>query len=143
MRRSPAVGPAALVGVAFLGAALGSAWDLLHVRTGTTVYAFGPDRMPLWVPLEFALVYLVGVLGIAMIGSPRPDAHSRSRLGTEAVWVTVVYATTAVLHRYEWLVVALAAAAIVVRRRTFADVVRANPAPALALVTGGSIVEAV
>ena len=143
LRRSPAIGAAPLVGVVLLGAALGTAWDSLHVWTGTTAYASGPDRMPFWVPLEFASVYLIGALGIAMIGSPRPDARSRSRMLLEAAWLTADYATTAVLHRYEWLVVALAAGAIVVRRHTFADVVRANPVPAIALVVGGTVVETV
>ncbi len=143
LRRSPAIGPAPLLGVAVVGAAFGTAWDSLHVWTGTTAYAFGPDRMPFWVPLEFALVYVAGTLGIALLGSPRPDARSRSRLPAEAAWVTVVYATSAVLHRSEWLVVVLAAGAIVARRRSFAETVRANAAPAIALVTGGSIVEAV
>ena len=143
LRRSPAVGPAPLLGVALLGAALGTAWDALHVWTGTTAYAFGPDRMPFWVPLEFGLVYLAGVLGIALIGSPRADARSPSRLLAEAAWLTAVYASTALLHRYEWLVAALAVAAVLARRRAFADIVRANPAPAIALVVGGTLVETV
>jgi hypothetical protein len=143
LRRSPSIGPAPLLGVVLLGAALGSAWDAMHVWTGTTAYAFGPDRLPFWVPLEFAFVYLVGSLGIVLIGSPRPDARSPARLVVEAGWLTAVYATTAVLHRYEWLVVAIAAAAILARRRGVSDIVRANPAPAIALVTGGSIVEIV
>ncbi|MFY9587340.1 MAG: hypothetical protein WAT66_07800 [Actinomycetota bacterium] len=143
LRRSPAIGPVPLLGVTLLGAALGTAWDSLHVWTGTTAYAFGPDRMPFWVPLEFGFVYLIGAVGIALIGSPRPDERSRSRLLVETVWLTAVYATTALLHRYEWLVVALAVAAIVARRRAFVEIVRANPAPAIALITGGTIVETV
>jgi len=143
LRRSPTIGPVPLLGIVVLGAALGTAWDSLHVWTGTTAYAFGPDRMPFWVPLEFALVYVVGALGITLLGSPRPDARSPSRLLGEGAWLTVVYATTAVLHRYEWLVVLFAVGVIVARRRTFADVALASPAPAIALVAGGTIVETV
>lgn len=143
LRRTPAIGPVPLLGVFVLGAALGTAWDSFHVWTGTTAYAFGTHRMPFWVPLEFGSVYLIGALGIAMIGSPRPDERSRDRALGEAAWLTVVYAMTAVLHQYEWLVVALAAAAILVRRTSFAVIVRANPAPALALVIGGTVVETV
>jgi hypothetical protein len=129
--------------VGLTGAALGTAWDVLHVWTGTTAYSIGPDRVPLWVPLEFGLVYLAGVLGISAFGSPRPDERSAGRLATEAVWLTVVYAMTAVLHRYEWLVAALALAGIALRRRTFGEVVRRIPLPAIALVSGGVIVETI
>lgn len=124
-----------------IGAVLGTALDVLHVWTGTTEYAIGPDRLPLWVPLEFGTVYLFGALGIALLGSPRPDPRSRSRALAEAGWLTIVYAMTAILHRYEWLVVALAVAAILVRGKSFAEVVRANPVPSVALVIGGTLVE--
>ncbi len=143
IRRGPAVGPAALLCVALAGAALGTALDLLHVKTGATTYAIGAERLPLWVPLEFGLVYLVGVLGISAFGSPRPDHRSAGRLAGEAAWLTIVYAMTAVLHRYEWLVVVLALAGIVVRRHAFAEIIGRNRLPAIALVVGGAAVESV
>jgi hypothetical protein len=142
-RRSPQIGIIPLAGIAVLGAALGMAWDLLHVRFGAIVYSIGPGRQPLWVPLEFALVYLVGVLAIALIGNPSPDPRSVQRLAGEALWVTAVYATTAIAHEREWLVVVLVAAGILARGRSFAEVVRASPIPAGALVAGGPAVEAV
>lgn len=138
--RLPAAG---IVVVAIIGAVVGTAWDLLHVWTDTTRYSIGPGRLPLWVPLEFALVYVVGVSAIVVLGSPSPDASTRSRLIREAAWVTVVYAMTALLHRYELLVVALAAAALVVRGRALLGVVRANAIPAAALVVAGPVVEAI
>lgn len=137
------IGPVPLACVALFGAALGTAWDLLHVTTDTTAYSIGAGRLPLWVPLEFALVYAVGVVGIAALGTPGADARSRRRLLGEAAWVTIVYAMTAVLHRYEWLVVLLALAGLVVRRRTIASVVRANPLPAIGLIAGGPVVESI
>jgi hypothetical protein len=142
-RWDPAIGPVPLAFVALAGAALGTTWDLLHVVTGTTAYSIGPDRLPLWVPLEFALVYLVGVLGISVLGSPRADERSPARVAGEAGWVTIVYATTAVLHRFEWLVVFLALGGLVLRRRAYVEIVRRNLLPALALVIGGCAVESI
>jgi Protein of unknown function (DUF2878) len=142
-RSARSIRPAAVAGVAVLGAGIGTAWDLLHVRTGTSSYAIGPDRVPLWVPLEFALVYVAGVVAIAALGSARADVRSPARLVREAVWVTGVYAMTALLHQHEWVVVMLAAAALVARRRALADVVRANPVPAVALVVAGPVVESI
>ena len=129
--------------VAAAGAVLGSAWDLLHVRTHTTIYSIGAGKMPFWVPLEFALVYVVGVTGIARFGSPKPDAESRNRCVAEAVWVTIVYAITAAGHRYEFVVFVLAAAALLVRRRMLRKLVPANLLPALALVVLGPLVETI
>jgi len=133
----------ALLGVAVIGAALGTAWDYLHVGTHTTIYAFGVGRLPFWVPLEFAAVYVAGVLGIAMLGRPKPDRRSLHRFAREGSWLTIVYATTAVAHRLEWLVVGACVAAIAVRIGSFRDVVRANPLPAIALVISGPVVEAI
>jgi hypothetical protein len=135
--------PSSLAGVAVIGAALGSAWDLLHVRTHTTIYASGIGRMPWWVPFEFAAVYVAGVAGIALFGSPTPDARSRERLVAEAAWVTIVYAMTAALHRHELLVAGIALAALLARQTPIRAVVRANPIPAAALIVAGSTVEAI
>lgn len=143
MRWTPQIGLVPLACVALAGAGLGTALDLLHVRTGATTYPIGPDRLPLWVPIEFALVYVAGVLGIAAFGAPRPDARSAGGLCGEAAWLAVVYAMTALLHRYEWLVFALALAGLLARRRTMTDVLRRNLLPAVALVAGGCIVETV
>lgn len=137
------IGPLPIACVALLGAALGTAWDLLHVTTGTTMYSIGAERLPLWVPLEFAFVYAVGVVGIVALGSPRADARSSRRVSVEAVWVSIVYAMTAVLQRHEWLVVVLALAGLLVRHRSLADVVRASPLPAMALIAGGPAVESI
>jgi hypothetical protein len=135
--------PGPLAAVALAGAGLGSAWDLLHVRTHTTIYSIGSGRMPLWVPLEFAAVYVAGVIGIALLGAPSPDARSRARLSGETAWVTAVYAITAFGHRYEWLVAALCVLALIARGRTLRDVARANALPAVALVVSGPAVEAI
>jgi hypothetical protein len=132
-----------LAGVVVIGAALGTAWDLMHVRLGATVYSIGPDRQPLWVPLEFSLVYLVGVLAIARIGRPRPESGSVQRLAREALWVTAVYATTAIGHEREWLVVALVATGLLARRCSMSRVVQANPIATVALVAGGPAIESV
>lgn len=128
---------------AVIGAVFGSAWDLLHVRTHTTIYSIGTGRMPLWVPLEFALVYAAGVAGVILTGSPVSDARSRHRLLGETAWVTIVYAITAFGHHYEVVVAAVAALALLSRRRTLQKVLRANPIPAAALVVCGSVVETV
>jgi hypothetical protein len=132
-----------LAGVALTGAILGSAWDLLHVRTHTTIYAAGIGRMPWWVPVEFALVYVAGVAGIERLGRPAPDGRSVRRLAGETVWLTIVYATTAVAHRYELFVVIAAAAALLVRSRTVRPLARANPVPAVAIVVAGPAVESI
>jgi hypothetical protein len=137
------IGPLALTCVALLGAGLGSAWDLLHVKTGTTAYSIGAERLPLWVPLEFALVYMAGVVGIATLGSPRAEARAPRRLAAETAWVTVVYAMTALLHGHEWLVTLLALAGLAVRQRTLRELARANPLPAAALIVGGPVVESI
>ena len=137
------VRPSRLLLVAAAGAALGSVWDLFHVSTRTTVYSIGEGRMPLWVPLEFALVYVVGVMGIARLGSPQPDAHSPTRLAAETAWVTIVYAITALGHRHELLVFALAALALLARAPTLRRVVPQNLVPAVALVVAGPVVETI
>src|ERR1051326_2125811 len=90
-----------LAAVAVAGAAVGTAWDFFHVYTHTSVYESGLGRMPLWVPLEFAAVYVVGVVGITLLGSPTPSAASQGSVVRETLWVTVVYATTAIAHLYE------------------------------------------
>jgi len=140
-RVRPRVRSPAIIGVALAGAVLGSAWDQLHVRTHTIIYSIGTGRMPLWVPLEFAIVYVAGVIGIARLGAPAPDARRFARLGRETAWVTVVYAITAFGHRHELIVFALCALALVVRRRTFATILRGNAIPAAALVIAGPVVE--
>ena len=129
--------------VAVAGAAVGTAWDFFHVHTHTSVYASGLGHMPFWVPLEFATVYVVGVAGITLLGSPRPSAASPASLVRETLWVTAVYATTAMAHRYESLVVAACLVALIVRARTLRDVVRATPIPAVALIVSGPVVESV
>ena len=137
------VSATALVGVAAIGAALGTAWDYLHVGTHTTIYASGIGRMPFWVPIEFAAVYVLGVVGITVVGSPRPDARSAQRATREAAWVTIVYATTAVAHRSEWLVVIACVVVMIARNRTFRDVLGANAVPAVALIISGPVVESI
>ena len=133
----------ALAGVAVTGAVLGTIWDAFHVRTHTTIYASGIGRVPFWVPIEFAAVYVAGVVGIAMLGAPNPDVRSSRRLAAEALFVTIVYAMTAIAHRFEWLVVAGCVAALALRGKTLREVLRANPVPAAALVVAGPVVEAV
>lgn len=139
----PRFRPAALAGVALAGAVLGTAWDLLHVRTHTTVYSIGIGRMPLWVPLEFALVYVAGVVGIARFGTPWRDDKSLSRFAGETAWLTAIYAVTAFAHRYELLVLALCAIGLLARRRTLQTLLPLNQIPALALVIIGPAVEAI
>jgi hypothetical protein len=135
--------PVALVRVAAAGALLGTAWDLLHVRTHTTVYSIGFGRMPWWVPLEFAVVYVAGVVGIARLGSPAKGPHSTNRLTAETVWVSAVYAITAFGHRHELVVVGAAVIALLARRRSFSAILRPNIVPAVALVVLGSTTEAI
>jgi hypothetical protein len=135
--------PVRLVAVAFVGAVLGATWDLLHVRTHTTVYSVGLGRLPWWVPFEFAIVYVVGVIGIERFGAPSRDSATHRRLAQETIWVTAVYAITAFAHRYELLVVALAAVALLARRRAFAEILARNALPAGALVVLGPAVEAI
>lgn len=137
------IGLIPLACVAAAGAVLGTAWDLLHVRFGATVYSVGPHLQPLWVPIEFALVYVTGVLAIARIGRARPESRSPARLASEVLWLTAVYATTAIGHEREWLVAGLVVAALVARRRSIDRIVRENPLPAVALIAGGPIIEAV
>ena len=122
---------------------LGSAWDLLHVRTHTTIYSIGPGRMPWWVPVEFALVYVAGVIGIARLGAPSLDARTRTRLVGEIAWLSVVYATTAIGHRHELLVAAICIAGLIARSRTLRTVAWANPIPSIALVIAGPAVESI
>ena len=143
VRARPTIRPFTLLAVAVAGAVLGTAWDLLHVRTHTTVYSIGLGRMPWWVPLEFAAVYVAGVVGIARLGAPVKSAHSTNRLIAEVGWLTIVYAITAFGHRYELVVVALALVALLARRRTFSAILRPNIVPAVALVVLGSATEAV
>lgn len=135
--------PVALIRVAIAGALLGSAWDLLHVRTHTTIYSIGIGRLPWWVPLEFAIVYVVGVKGIERFGAPRRDERPFSKLAAEALFVTAVYSATAFAHRYELLVVALTIGGLLVRWQTFAGVLQHNLIPAVALVVLGPAVEAI
>jgi hypothetical protein len=137
------VRPVSLLLVAVIGAALGAAWDLLHVRTHTTVYSIGMGRMPFWVPIEFAFVYVVGVIGIERFGEPRRDTSAYRRLAGETAWVTGVYSITAFGHRYELLVVVLAAVALLARWHTFGDILPRNWLPGAALVVLGPGVEAV
>jgi hypothetical protein len=143
LRERPKLHTGTIAAVAIAGALLGSAWDLLHVRTHTTIYAIGSSRMPWWVPVEFALVYVAGVVGIARLGAPSPDTRTRTRLTGEVAWVSVVYATTAFGHRHELLVAALCIAGLIARGRTLRTVVRANPIPSIALVIAGPVVESV
>jgi hypothetical protein len=142
-RVHPGIRPPALVAVAMTGALLGSVWDLLHVATHTTIYSSGIGRMPWWVPVEFSAVYVIGVIGIVLLGSPSTEAGGRQRLAAEAGWVTLIYSITALLHRYELVVAAVAIAGLIARRETVRTVVRANPIPAIALVLAGSVVESV
>jgi hypothetical protein len=139
----PKIRPAALAAVAVAGAVLGTAWDLLHVRTHTTIYSIGIGRMPLWVPLEFGLAYVVGVLGIARFGVVWRDAKSFGRLAGETAWLTALYAITAFAHRHEVLVLAICAIALLARRRTLQTILPINQVPALALVIVGPAVEAI
>jgi hypothetical protein len=135
--------PFSLVLVAVIGAAVGTAWDLLHVRTHTTIYSIGIGRMPFWVPLEFALVYVAGVIGIERLGRPARGGATYRRLAQETTWVTGVYAITAIGHRYELLVVALAVGALVARWRTFGELLPKNTLPTTALIVLGPAVEAI
>jgi hypothetical protein len=135
--------PVSLFRVAIIGAALGTAWDLLHVRTHTTVYSIGIGRMPFWVPLEFAFVYVVGVIGIERFGRPARDSTTYRSLARETGWVTGVYAITAFGHRYELLVVAIAVVALLARWNTFEKILPGNALPASALVVLGPAVEAI
>jgi hypothetical protein len=135
--------PVSLVLVAVIGAALGTAWDLLHVGTHTTIYSIGIGRMPFWVPLEFGLVYVVGVIGIERFGAPARDADTYRRLAQETAWVTGVYAITAFGHRYELMVVGLTALTLLTRRRAFGEILPRNLLPAVALVLLGPAVEAI
>ena len=139
----PRLLPARMACVALAGAVLGTAWDLLHVKTHTTIYSIGIGRMPLWVPLEFALAYVAGVIGIVRYGTVWRDEKSPSRLAGEVAWLTGVYAMTAFLHRYEILVLALALIALLARRRTLQTLLPLNQIPALALVIAGPAVEAI
>ena len=116
---------------------------MLHVRTHTTVYSIGIGRMPLWVPLEFALAYVAGVLGIARFGMVWRDDKSLGRLGGEVAWLTAVYAATAFLHRFEIAVLAVCGVALLARRRTLQTLLPINQIPALALVIIGPAVEAI
>jgi hypothetical protein len=134
--------PASLVRVAAAGAVLGTAWDSLHVLTHATIYSIGLGRMPLWVPLEFAIVYVVGVISIERFGAPARDASTHRKLAVEIAWVTGVYAVTAFAHRYEWLVLALTASCLLLRWRTLAWMHPRNRLPAAALVVLGPAVEA-
>jgi hypothetical protein len=143
LRVRPRFRPAALAGVALAGAVLGTAWDYLHVRTHTTVYSIGLGRLPLWVPIEFALAYVVGVVGIARFGTPWRDAKSFGRLAGETAWLTAVYAVTAFGHRYEIVVLLALGVALLARRRTLAGLLPLNQIPALALVVVGPAVEAI
>jgi len=142
-RVRPTIRPSSLAAVAVAGAVLGTAWDLLHVRTHSTVYSIGLGRMPWWVPLEFAAVYVAGVIGIARLGAPVKSAHSTSRVAAETAWVTLVYSITAFAHRYELIVAAVALVALFARRRTFSAILRPNMVPAVALVVLGSATEAI
>jgi len=135
--------PMRLLAAAGIGAVLGSAWDLLHVRTHTTIYAIGAGRIPLWVPVEFALVYLAGVAGITALGSPHAGEGSSVRVGAEALWVTVAYTITAVGHAHELVVALSLAAMLVIRLPALKPVVRSNAVPAVALVVGGPVVETI
>lgn len=137
------IGIVPLIGVAVIGAIIGTAWDLLHVRLGATEYSIGPERQPFWVPLEFGLVYTTGVVAISKIGRAAPARDSLPGLAREAMWVSVIYATTAIAHTLEWVVVGLLAAALIARRRSLAGVARANHIAAAGLVVLGPAVEAV
>lgn len=143
--RSTRVGlPAVVVlaGVAVVGAILGAGWDLLHVHTRTIIYSIGVDRQPLWVPLEFASVYVVGVAAIWRLGV-RVDDASLKAVAFEASWVTVAYAFTAVAHSHEVVVALVLAASLVLRGRGFKALVRPNMVAAAALMIAGPVVEAV
>jgi hypothetical protein len=135
--------PARLAAVALAGSIVGTAWDMLHVGTHTTIYSIGSGRMPLWVPIEFALVYAVGVLGIARFGTVWRDGKSPGRLAGEIAWLTAVYAVTAFGHRYEAAVVVVCAVALLARKGTLQTILPLNHIPALALVIAGPAVEAI
>jgi hypothetical protein len=139
----PSLRPVALPAIALAGALLGAGWDRFHVHTGTIVYARPAGGQPWWVPLEFAVVYVAGVLGILRWARPAPDGRSEVRLAGEALWVTAAYAATAWLHQHEALVALLLAVGLVARYRTLREVVGRGPLPAAALVVGGPLVETI
>lgn len=136
--------PAALPALFALGAALGTAWDQMHVRGGVEIYrdpAFAGQSW--WVPAEFGLAYAAGAAAIAVLGRPAPDGGSPRRFMTETLWLSAVYALTALAPERPAALTAAVAALALARAPAIAALVRRNPLPAALLVAGGPAIEAV
>lgn len=126
---------------AIAGAVLGTGWDRMHVVAGTLSYAGTAHAQPWWVPVEFALAFVVGLAGIARWGDPLPDAASPRRALGELVVFSAIYGLTALLWERSALLAVILVVLLAVRLPALQRAGAANPGPAIALVAGGPLAE--
>lgn len=140
----PHLRPMALPIAFVVGAVLGTVWDQFHVRSSTISYAEPTlAGQPWWVPPQFGIAFVLAVIAFAMLGDPAPRRASRNAAGIEAVWLTAVYATTAFFSRYPLVLAAVLLFLLAARAGDVATTIMASPIPALALLVGGPLYEAV
>lgn len=143
MRARPRLRPVAYPVCFVLGGLLGAAWDQLHVQAETLRYT---DQtlagQAWWVPLQFGLVYAVGIPLFVATGDPAPTRETPRLLGLELVWATACYAATAFFDASPWVVFVVLLAAAFARGGSLIGLFGANLWPALALVGLGPTVEA-
>jgi hypothetical protein len=126
-----------------LGAIVGAGWDQLHVQAGTLKYTDTTlAGQAWWVPIQFGLVYAVGIPLLVIAGDPAPTRETPRLLGLEFVWATACYAATAFFDATPWLVFGILALAAIARVGTLKVLVSANLVPVLALIVLGPIAEA-
>jgi hypothetical protein len=138
-RLRPAAIPVCLV----LGGLLGAGWDQLHVQAETLRYTnTAIAGQAWWVPLQFGLVYAVGIPIFVAAGDPAPTRDTPRLLGGELVWATACYAVTAFFDSMPWVAFGILAAAALSRAGTLKLNLEANFVPALTLIVLGPVTEA-
>lgn len=128
--------------LAAIGAIAGTLWNQLHVQSSTLTFshpAFANQAW--WVPLLFAGAFAAGGALFTLAGDPAPRPPSIRVAQIEAVWMTAMYAMTAFLSEWPWLLAALLAAALLIRGGDMMVLFSSSPIPAVAVVAAGCFVE--
>lgn len=126
-----------------VGGGVGALWDQLHVQAGTLEYTDTTlAGQAWWVPLQFGLVYAIGIPVFIKAGDPAPSSRTKRLFGLELVWATACYAATAFFHEAPWLLAGILLGAAFARAGALKLAVAANAIPAFALLITGPLVEA-
>lgn len=134
--------PLAYPFAALTGAALGTAWDRMHAIAGTLAYSGTTHAQPWWVPVEFAIAGVAVLIGVRTFGDPVPGPREPRRALFEVVWLSALYALTALSWRSSAATTAILLVLLLFRLRALQRDGRQNVVPALALVAGGPALEA-